>query len=162
MDRHSARLQAGFTLIELMAALVVILGLYFAANYYRNRPADDPKAIDATLPDFATVQSLSAATDYYLEGTIRRVQRNSRGAYFTVRTESGREFAVVGTNGLSGGLAYLAPGQVGAMQVRMNTGPTLQASAMVVSLSQPTHAFVYKYIVKTPAPDNYVDPDDRR
>src|SRR5437762_1466326 len=32
----------GFSLVELMAVLVVVLGLFFAAKYYKDRPADDP------------------------------------------------------------------------------------------------------------------------
>ena len=144
----------GFSLIELMAVLVVVLGLFFAAKYYKNRPADDPKTIDATLPNFAETQSPAAGTNYYLEGTIHHVERNDRGAYFQLRTASGKSYAVVGTNGLSGGLANLAAGQVGELQVQMNAGAALQASAQVISLAQPTDAFVYKYMVKTAAPEN--------
>jgi prepilin-type N-terminal cleavage/methylation domain-containing protein len=157
MKKRSSR--RGFSLIELMAVLVIILGLWFGARYYKDRPADDPKAIDSTLPNYLETVNPAAATNYYLEGTIHKVDRNDRGAVFTVTSASGKSIAVVGSKGLTGGLANVAAGQVGEMQVQLNAGPSLQATASVVSLAQAPSVFVYKYRVKTPAPENYREPD---
>jgi prepilin-type N-terminal cleavage/methylation domain-containing protein len=154
--RSSAR---GFGLVELMAVLVIILGLWFAARYYKDRPADDPKAIDSTLPNYLETTNPAAATNYYLEGTIHKVERNERGAVFTVTTPGGKSIAVVGSKNLTGGLANVAAGQLGEMQVQLNAGLSLQATASVVGLAHAPGVFVYKYRVKTPAPENYREAD---
>ena len=76
-----------------------------------------------------------------------------------METPSGKKLSVVGTKGLSGGLGQLAAGQVAAMQVQLNMGSSLTASVSVVSPSHAVDVFVYKYMVKTPAPAGYVDPE---
>lgn len=143
----------------MMASAVVVIGMVLAAGYYKGRPANDPKSIDASLPNVAEVESKFAQTNYYLEGRVHKVVRNDGGAYFWVETPSGKKLSVVGTNGLSGGLGQLAAGQVAAMQVQLNMGSSLTASVNVVSPSHAVDVFVYKYMVKSPAPAGYVDPE---
>ena len=142
-----------------MASLVVVVGIVAATGYYKGRPANDPKSIDPSLPNVAEIESKTAQTNYYLEGTVHKVVRNDGGAYFWVETPGGKKLSVVGTKGLSGGLGQLAAGQVAAMQVQLNMGSSLTASVQVVSPSHAVDVFVYKYMVKTPAPAGYVDPD---
>jgi hypothetical protein len=143
----------------MVAALVVVVGIVAAAGYYRGRPAGDPTSIDASLPNVTEVANKSAQTNYYLEGTVHKVVRNSNGAYFLVETPAGKKLYVVGTQALSGGLSKLEAGQVAAMQVQLNMGSSLTASVQVVSPAQAVDVFVYKYIVKSPAPAGYVDPE---
>jgi hypothetical protein len=150
---------AGFSMIEMVASLVVVVGIVAATSYYKGKPASDPTSIDASLPKLAEVASKSAQTNYFLEGTVHKVVRNGSGAYFWVETSGGQKFSVVGTPGLSGGLGQLAAGQVAAMQVQLNMGSSLTASVNVVSPSHAIDVFVYKYMVKSPAPAGYVDPE---
>jgi prepilin-type N-terminal cleavage/methylation domain-containing protein len=164
LSRHTAvigcnKSQSGFSLMELVAALVVILGIMAATAYYRGRPVSDPTAIDTSLPNIVETASPSAGTNYYLEGAIHRVVHSAGGAYFMVKAPGGRKLFVVGTPGLTGGLAHIADGQVAAMQVQLNMGSSLKASVRVVSPAEPVDVFVYQYLVKTAAPANYVDPE---
>jgi prepilin-type N-terminal cleavage/methylation domain-containing protein len=151
--------QKGFSLLEIVATLVVIVGVIAATGYYRGRPASDPTSIDASLPNIAEATRKIAQTNYYLEGTVHKVVRNVNGAYFMVETASGKRLYVVGTQALSGGLSQVAAGQVAAMQVQLNMGSSLTASVQVVSPAQAVDVFVYKYMVKSPAPAHYVDPE---
>ena len=153
------RQQRGFSLVEMMATLVVIVGVVLATGYYKGKPAGDPKSIDTSLPNVAEIEGKSAQTNYYLEGRVHKVVRNESGAYFWIETPSGKKMSVVGTNGLSGGLRQVAAGQVASMQVQLNMGSSLTASVQVVSPSHAVDVFVYKYMVKSPAPAGYVDPE---
>ena len=153
------RKQKGFSLLEIVATLAVIVGVIAATGYYRGRPAGNPTSIDASLPNIAETTKKIAQTNYYLEGTVHKVVRNMNGAYFMVETASGKRLYVVGTQALSGGLSQVAAGQVAAMQVQLNTGSSLTASVQVVSPAQAVDVSVYKYMVKSPAPAHYVDPE---
>jgi prepilin-type N-terminal cleavage/methylation domain-containing protein len=159
-DRGSdeVKKQLGFSLIEMVAVLVVIVGVILAANYYRGRPASDPTSIDRSLPNFESA-TRTANTSYFLEGTVHKVRRSDRGIYFMVRTPGGKTVMVVGTPALTGGMAKIQAGQAGAMQVQMNMGASLTASVQVVSPAEHVDVFVYRYMVTTPAPANYVDPE---
>lgn len=152
------RKENGFGLIDLMASLVVIGGVIAAGAYYKGRPADDPKSINTSLPNFAEVAPPASGTNYFLEGSVHRVMHNDAGVFFMLKTPDNKEYWVVGAKGHTGGLTNIAAGQVGTMQVQANTGPSLAASVYVISPSQTADAFVYKYMVKTPAPANYQDP----
>ena len=150
--------QRGFSLIEMVAVLVVILGIIAAANYYRGRPASDPTSIDRSLPNFESA-TRTANTNYFLEGTIHKVRRSDNGIYFMVRTPGDKTVMVVGTPALTGGMSQIQAGQVGSMHVQMNMGASLAASVQVGSPAQHVDVFAYRYMVKTAAPAGYVDPE---
>ena len=160
-DKAGNRASTGFGLIELMAALVVILGIIAAAAYYKNRPVDDPKKIDNTMPNWAETTGPGTGINYYLEGTVHRVRHNDEGVYFLLKTSSGQRYFIVGSKQVSAGIGNVAAGQVAALAVQTNTGPALRATAMVVSLTQQIDAFAYKYLVLTPAPVGFEDPEDQ-
>ena len=157
MKKSARTKQQGFSLVEIVATMVVIVGVIAATSYYRGRPASDPTSIDKSLPNLAETTQKIAQTNYYLEGTVHKVVTNMNGAYFMVETANGKKMYVVGTKALSGGLSQVAAGQVAAMQVQLNMGASLTASVQVVSPAQAVDVFVYKYMVKSPAPANYVD-----